>query len=379
MTSGTPIDLSQLPPPDVVEPLDFEAVFAAMLADLRERDPEFDALVESDPAYKILQTAAYRELLIRQRVNDAGRAVMLAYATATDLDNLAALLGVARLPGESDTALRRRAQLSLEGFSTAGPRGAYMFHSLSALAEWPDPDEAGESWTQAAKDAAVVSDQPGTVTVYVLAAPPEPSADGLDPDWGPDDGRSWGLRIRRADGYPAGAGTFACAPLPAPLENGWRLWFSGGAALTIDASASPGDTAVSGTLSAPVADGEAGGLISAVEDALNAETVRPLSDTVRVRTVEVLLYSVTAGIIIRPGPDTALVLAQAEERLLAYIAARHAPGLNVTRTGIIAALHAEGVHRVDLYQPAADITRQVHQAAWCPPENITLTPAGTAA
>ena len=73
----TSVDLSQLPPPDVVETLDFETILAEMLADLRARDAVFDALVESDPAYKILEAAAYRETLIRQRVNEAARAVML--------------------------------------------------------------------------------------------------------------------------------------------------------------------------------------------------------------------------------------------------------------------------------------------------------------
>lgn len=63
----TAVDLSQLPAPSVVETLDFETILQAMLDDLLARDPDFSALVESDPAYKILEVAAYRELLLRQR------------------------------------------------------------------------------------------------------------------------------------------------------------------------------------------------------------------------------------------------------------------------------------------------------------------------
>lgn len=148
--SYTAIDLSRVAAPDIVEVVSFETVLAEMLADLVARAPEFTALVESDPAYKILEVAAYRETLIRQRVNEGARAVMLAYAGGADLENLAALFGVQRLvitPAdpdaippvaavlESDTELRRRVQLSLEGFSTAGPRGAYIFHALSADAD----------------------------------------------------------------------------------------------------------------------------------------------------------------------------------------------------------------------------------------------------
>lgn len=142
----TPIDLSTVPVPAVVESLSYETILAAMLADLQARDPQFSALVESDPAYKILEVAAYREMLIRQRVNDGARAVMLATSTGADLENLGALFGVTRktldegdataIPPvpptyETDAALRYRIQLALEGMSTAGPVGAYEYHALS--------------------------------------------------------------------------------------------------------------------------------------------------------------------------------------------------------------------------------------------------------
>jgi phage-related baseplate assembly protein len=56
---------------------------------------------------------------------------------------------------ESDADLRRRAQLALEGFSTAGPEGAYVFHALSAAAD--------------VLDVSAVSPSPGDVLVTVLS------------------------------------------------------------------------------------------------------------------------------------------------------------------------------------------------------------------
>lgn len=168
----TAVDLSQLPPPAVVETLDFETIFAAMLADLRARDSTFDALVESDPAYKILEVAAYRELLIRQRVNDAARGVMLAYAQKSDLDQIAANYNVERLliaPAddeaippvaaiyEGDEELRRRVVLSQEAYTTAGSVGAYLFHALSA---------DGDVLDVAVENPATI---PGTVRLAVLS------------------------------------------------------------------------------------------------------------------------------------------------------------------------------------------------------------------
>jgi phage-related baseplate assembly protein len=82
MSGLTAVDLSQLPAPAVVEAISFEQIFAEMLADLRVRDDTFTALTESDPSYKVLQVAAYREMLLRQRVNDGAKAVMLPYRSA---------------------------------------------------------------------------------------------------------------------------------------------------------------------------------------------------------------------------------------------------------------------------------------------------------
>jgi len=163
----TPIDLTQLFAPDIVEALDYETIFNEMLQVLRNKTNQFSTLIESDPAYKILEMAAYRELLLRQRVNDASKSVMLAYATGNDLDNLAALFGVKRqcistpnsesneLIMESDSRFRMRIPLSLEGHSTAGPIGAYKFHTLSASGD--------------VKDVFVSSPEPGKVLVTILA------------------------------------------------------------------------------------------------------------------------------------------------------------------------------------------------------------------
>ena len=149
MIAFTGVDLSQLPPPNVIEPLDFEVIFARKLAQLIELDPSFDALVESDPAYKVLQVAAYDELLLRQRINEAAKAVMLAYANDEDLDQLAANFQLKRLmvtpadpaaippvPAvyESNESLRRRVQLSFEGFTPPAPRAATYSQRLTPAA-----------------------------------------------------------------------------------------------------------------------------------------------------------------------------------------------------------------------------------------------------
>ncbi|EPC0949798.1 baseplate assembly protein, partial [Enterobacter hormaechei] len=91
------INLSALAVPDAIVVPDAADIFTRWLARLRELDTEFDALVESDPAYKQGEINAYQLTLAFQRVNDAVRAVFLASARGADLDQLGAAFNVSRL------------------------------------------------------------------------------------------------------------------------------------------------------------------------------------------------------------------------------------------------------------------------------------------
>ena len=291
--SFTGVDLSRLPAPTVIEPLDFETIYAQALAEFQVYFPGFDATVESDPVVKLLQLFAYRELVLRQRVNDAARAVMPAYAVGADLDALAAIVGVERFvlnPGdpenqvpptlEADEDLRRRMVLAPEGFSVAGPEGAYIFHSLSA-----DSDVL---------DASAISPTPGEVVVTVLS--------------------------RTGNG----------APSPAVL--------------------------------------------TAVTNRLTDKAIRPLTDHVTVQGAEIVDFAISATLTFLSGPDRSLVLAEAQARLNSHLSATLRLGRDVTRAGIIAALHPEGVQNIALASPATDIVLTRQQAGHC--TGITLTDAG---
>lgn len=166
------IDLSLLEPPAIIDELGFETILAELKADVTERLPSLGELLklESEPVTMLLETVAYRELHLRQRINEAARAVMLAYATGADLDQIGGNYGIARLvliagdpravpPSapvmEADTDYRLRILLSLDRFSTAGSAASYRYQALSASA--------------LVQDAAAVKTAPGKVTVYVLS------------------------------------------------------------------------------------------------------------------------------------------------------------------------------------------------------------------
>jgi phage-related baseplate assembly protein len=124
------------------------------VAKLVEDLPTFDATVTSDPAVKVLEVYAYREMLLRQQFNERARQVMLAYATGTNLEQLGALLNVEKLPGEQDEAYRARIQLAPAAFSVAGPATAYRYYALSAAST--------------VADASVTSPRPDDIRAAVL-------------------------------------------------------------------------------------------------------------------------------------------------------------------------------------------------------------------
>lgn len=169
------INLTDVPAPNIVEPLNFELILNDIINDFISRNPEFDAILESDPAVKVLEACAYRELILRARINHACQALMLVYASDSDLDQLAANVNVTRLIidagdpdsnpprpliSESDSALKRRILLQFEIITGAGPKLSYIAHALSADASILDAYASNEN-----KQGKI---EPGNVFITVL-------------------------------------------------------------------------------------------------------------------------------------------------------------------------------------------------------------------
>jgi len=149
------IKLSELPPPDIIETLDYEQILENKKQRLQQLDPEFTALLESDPAMKVLEIAAWDELLLRQRVNDTARANLLAFAKGSDLDQLGIFSEVERFEKEDDAAYRQRVRAKNQGSSVAGSFAHYRHQALSA--------DIG------VKDARPFSPEAGLVKIAVLS------------------------------------------------------------------------------------------------------------------------------------------------------------------------------------------------------------------
>ncbi|EHD23644.1 MULTISPECIES: baseplate assembly protein [Brenneria] len=293
------VDLSQLPQPQIIETLDFEAILldvkAVMIAAFpADQQASVTAALEleSEPLNQIAQVITYRELMLRQRINDGAAACMLSHAVSGDLDNLGANLNTERLViteatetadavMESDDAFRLRAQAAFEGLSVAGPTAAYEYFAKSASGK--------------VKDAKATSPSPAVVVVSVLS--------------------------------------------------------------------SDGDGAASAEL------------LSIVDAALSAEDKRPVADRLTVQSAEIVNYSINALLYFYPGPESEPIHNAAQAALTAWISAQGKIGRDVARSAIMAALHVQGVQRVELIEPVVDIVIDETQAAWC--ESVVIGEGGT--
>lgn len=299
-TTFTPIDLSRLPAPVVVEQIDYESILAerkAYAVSLWPADQQAEVAatlaLESEPLTKLLQESAYRETLLRQRVNEAALAVLLPFAQGADLEQIGARFNVVRLvitpanPSavppvaavlEDYESLRERIQMAMEGLSTAGPRNAYIFHARSADGR--------------VADASAISPAPAEVVVTVQSA----------------------------------------------LGNG---------------TATPD-------------------LLAVVAAYLSDEDRRPVADRLTVQSAQELPYTVEAVLYLNSsGPESEPVRVAAETRLAALVNARRRLGQEVNRSALDAALHIEGVKRVEL--PGwADVVASLTQAPYCTAYSVTV-------
>jgi phage-related baseplate assembly protein len=144
------IELEQLPPMQVLETLDADDIIAERMAKFVELWAKYDPPVaadydvsslEFDPIKITEELAAYFELLLRDRINQAAKSVTLAFASGSDLDAIASRYpgGIPRLDTDSDgtadepdDTYRTRIWLSPNTLSPHGTYEAYVFWAMTA-------------------------------------------------------------------------------------------------------------------------------------------------------------------------------------------------------------------------------------------------------
>lgn len=293
------VDFSQLAKPEMIEVLDYEDLLNERKEALvqlwqEEADRQHVRTIlarQSEPLTKFLQENVYRELILRHRINTAAQATLLAFATESDLDAVAANFDVQRLvivPAtkqtsavmESDEDLRKRTQMKFEALNTAGSENSYHYHTLSADGR--------------VADVSVTSPTPAEVIVSILQKDSEKNQANSD-------------------------------------------------------------------------------LVTIINNALNAENVRPLADRVIVKSAEIIDYEIEAQLYISKEPQTATLLENAYNSITSYTKDQKRIGRSVYLSAIYASLHIKGVDKVVITKPTSDIILTNTQASYC--TNIKLMAA----
>lgn len=106
-------------------------------------------------------------------------------------------------------------------------------------------------------------------------------------------------------------------------------------------------------------------MLDEVAAILTNDDVRPLTDNVAVQSAQIVPYAIRGRVYTYAGPDSAVVMREAMRSLQAYLDEAHRIGRDVPESAIKAKLFADGVQRVELDSPAADIRISRTQAAYC--------------
>ena len=160
--------------PDVLESINSDVIIEDRMGRFKELwnvyDPpnaaQYDVTpLEFDPIKIVTENAAAFEMMLRDRVNQAARAVMLAFSYGTNLDAIASRYpgGVPRMEGETDENYRRRIWLSPNILGPHGTTESYAFYALTALG------------ANVVRDAAAFTTRgTGVVTIPILLNKPWP-------------------------------------------------------------------------------------------------------------------------------------------------------------------------------------------------------------
>lgn len=353
------IDLSQLPAPRIVETLDYETIRRRMLEKLEQLLPGWTAAdLEADPAVKILEVAAWRELLLRQRVNEAAKAVMLAFAAGSDLDQLAAFPGVKRLPGAAAT------------FPCSVTLTAALSSPVTVPAGWAVRDASGGCEARLMKSLSIRAGETEGSGVMEVVRPLGAAANGLNAgQWLAVQPLPFVGRVEQTEAASGGSDEESDAALRARAQLAPESWSTAGPAESyrwwaLSADGRIADAAVSspapGDVRIVVLSAEAGGtadeaMLERVRQAVNDEKRRPLTDHVSVVGASIVGYDVNAHLEIPAGVSAAPVIAEATRRLEACAAETRRIGSVAARSALIAAAHAPGVRRVTLVSPPSDV------------------------
>ncbi len=362
MGAGIP----SLPPPIFVndgDGLDANKILADMIAEFEAESGR--TLQPAQVERLLINLYAYRESLVRNAIQFAAEQNLLAFASFPMIDYLGQLLSVSRLPSQpAATTL----QFTLTGALTvpftiaAGTLigtndGHFAFATSARVTLAAGVTTASVAATATAPGAAANGYLPGQVNVQLSPSALIASATNTTTTAGgsaPETDDHLRTRIQAAPnrfsvGGPVGAYRFFAISADPSIIDAQII------------SPAPGIVIASGLLLAKVAA------------ALNADSVRPLTDTVNALAVTEIDYQISATVTLYSDADPTATIAAASaaaQELALELAAKIQR--DIVPSQVIAALSVAGVYGVTLTAP---VLTTLSAGQWANCTAITLTAA----
>lgn len=378
------IDLKALPQVTFAEK-DAETILSDLIA--RYEQATGATLYPGDPVRLFLSTIAYELVLQRSAIDFAAKMNLLAYAQGDCLDHIGAMLGVSRLAPTAATCMVRFTLSEAQGFAVLIPAGTRVSAGgevMFAVGETAQIDAGDTSidliCTCTATGAAgngFVAGQINTLVdpiAYVESVPnTTESTGGTDTE----DDENFRERIQLAPESFSVAGS----------EGAYIYWarsaYQGIVDVAVLGPNSPEDESGEHTVPAgevhvfPLMEGGElpdETIMARVLDTLSDETVRPLTDTVKVIAPEVEEYELEVTYYIDRASATvaAGIMTQAEQAAEDWIAWQmEALGRDINPSELTRRMVNAGVKRVAITSPAYTVVG-AYAVAKCSEKSVTF-------
>jgi phage-related baseplate assembly protein len=320
----------------------------------------------------ILQFVAYREVLLLNRFNAAMSQLLVKFSTAPVLDYLAELVAVERLAGDYAACSVRFTFVNPhpQTIIPAGTRvsyGSFIFATIEErIVEISETCAVVEMAAQELGSAANGIPE-GKLTTILDPIAFVSKAENITPTSGGADvetDEQLRERIRLAPSQYSTAGS----------KQSYEFHAESASPLILDLvvyTEVPGTVRIAVLLDNPAADFPA--VAERIRETCNADTVRPLTDTLVVEQAEAQEYSINVNITLLPRTDSAPALQAITAALQAYAENRRKEmGQDVTLAQINKACMISGVYDVQIVSPAAPIVVASNEYAKCTGINVNI-------
>jgi len=332
--------------PDVVKTLSYDEVLNENLEIVKSLFPDYKP-AEGDDVMLVLRAFSYRELNLRAFFNVLAKGFFLSTAIGNDLDNLAeTLYGLYRLKGAKPYADMEFSLTSELAYDVLIPKGFELTGTT------------GSHFAKLLDDVIIKAGEVSVVGVIELQEEIASSSVKTEIQVSPLPY----IKVKQLTNFVNGSNPESDEDFKERIRVSFANKSTAGSALTYKSFALSADERIeevnilspsAGVVDVVYYSSEADDIMQErIENTLNADDVRPLTDLVQVKKANEILVNIEAKISIKNGVDVAKVYSNAINSLKTLT---FSIGENVSIAKIIKTLMVDGVVDVSLTNPTANM------------------------